>query len=113
RRRPRPRPRLTRPRLTPPARPWPRMEPTASWPLDGEAPEHGDRVLSAEAEAVDDRGVDLLLAGHERRVVQVALGVRNPQVRGGWHHVLADRPDRGEPADHAGGAQEVADHRLG
>src|SRR5436309_8834929 len=78
-----------------------------------ESPEDRHRVLAAEAEAVDHRGVDFRLALDVGHVVEVALGVRLMVVDGRGDPTVADGADGGDRGQGPGRAERVPDHRLG
>src|SRR6267142_610754 len=71
------------------------------------------RVGAAEAEGVRQRRLDVLLARLVRDVVEVAVRVGRLVVDRGRQHAVIEREHRGDRLDAAGGAEEVARHRLG
>src|SRR4029078_12414114 len=87
-------------------------EPPGEPSLLAEPPKDSDRVLAAEAEAVDHRRFDLRLALGLGHVVEGALGVRHVVVDGGSDPAGADRADRRDRGEGAGRPEGVADPRL-
>src|SRR5438132_13318666 len=78
-----------------------------------ERPQNQRCVVAAEAEGVGHGGADGDAAGGVGDVVEIALGVRVLVVDGGGDDAIADRLDAEDGLDGAGGAKEVAGHRLG
>src|SRR5258705_7992245 len=79
--------------------------------LLAEPPKDSDRVLAAEAEAVDHRRVDLRLALGVGHVVEVTGRVRHVVVDGGCDPAVADGADRRDRGQSAGRAEGVPDQR--
>ena len=78
-----------------------------------EALEDQRGVVSAEAEVVRDRDVDLAGLRDVRRVVEVAIGIRVLVIDGRRDHARVDGHHAGGRLDAAGGTQEVTGHGLG
>ena len=80
--------------------------------LRGVAPHDEGSVLPAEAETRREGRMHRLLAGAVRHVIQVAarVGVRLVDCR--RQHTLMKRQRQRGRLDGAGGANQVADHRL-
>ena len=69
--------------------------------------------MTAEAEGVAQRGIDLRRTRRVRDDVDVHFGVEVFDVDRGRGDLIADGVDGGDEFDAAGGAEQVAGHRLG
>src|SRR5690348_5359383 len=78
-----------------------------------EPPNRERDVVTAEAEAVAQRDLDVATHRAVRRVVQIELGVRMLVIDRRRHDAVAHRKCADDELDRAGGAEHVARHRLG